>query len=86
MLVLLLPWTTCHEFSPQVTGKISELLANSQTAADDAETLKEDVAAALEEVKRLRAEAASGTTLLKEVLQKFADSKSSADSVGKSSS
>ena len=67
----------------QVTGKIGDLLAGSRTAADDAETLREDVAAALEEVRRLRSEAANGTALLKEVLQKAADSKDSANTLGK---
>ncbi|KAL5250259.1 hypothetical protein ACHWQZ_G016108 [Mnemiopsis leidyi] len=65
----------------EVTGKIGDLLAGSRTAADDAETLREDVAAALEEVRRLRSEAANGTTLLKEVLQKAADSKDSANTL-----
>ena len=67
-----------------MTGKIGELLGNSQTAADDAESLNEDVAAALEEVRRLRNEAANGTSLLKEVLKKAADSKANANSFGKS--
>ncbi|XP_063686656.1 laminin subunit gamma-1-like isoform X2 [Bolinopsis microptera] len=68
------------ENAREVTGKISELLGGSQTAADDAETLNEDVAAALEEVRRLRNEAANGTSLLKEVLKKAADSKANANS------
>ena len=67
----------------QVTGRIAELLADSRSVANEAQSLDTDVAAALVEIRRLRDEARNGTELLKEVLKRADNSRATATSIGK---
>ena len=71
-----------YNIGNQVTGRIGELLSDSRTAASDAQDLETDVAAALNEIRRLRDEARNGTDLLKEALKNADNSKAVAKSIG----